>query len=112
VDRVAVRQALDALREHDVAVGPARDGGYYLLALRSPQPALLSDIAWSTAAVLPATLARAAALGLRVLRLPPLRDLDTLADLDAEWARLGPLLAAEPGLAQDVATALRRAPPD
>jgi len=111
LDRACVQESFAALADHDVAVGPARDGGYYLLALRVPQASLFVGVAWSTAAVLPATLARADALGLRVKRLSPLTDLDTLEDLDAEWERLVPLLRTEPGLAQEVAAALRRPPP-
>jgi hypothetical protein len=111
VDRSAVRAAFDALEDHDVSVGPARDGGYYLLATRAPRPSLFEGIAWSTAAVLPSTLARAASQGLRVFLLPPLPDLDRLQDLADEWERLEPLLGGEPGLAQELAAALRRAPP-
>jgi hypothetical protein len=70
-----------ALATHDAVLGPAADGGYYLLALRAPQPALFRDIAWSTAAVCRETLARAAAAGLRVHLLPTLCDVDTEEDL-------------------------------
>ena len=106
VSRTTVGDALRALDDHDAVVGPARDGGYYLLALREPQPALFEDIAWSTAEVLPATRARAQGLGLRVFLLPPLTDLDTIDDLRDEWPRLRPLLEPHPELAQAVAAAL------
>lgn len=78
--REHVQEALDALDEAALAVGPTRDGGYYLLALARPCPRLFEDVAWSTPAVLPTTLARAAALGLRVHLLPELRDVDTFED--------------------------------
>ena len=71
------------LRDHDVVLGPADDGGYYLLGMRQVHAALFADKAWSTDAVLPATLADAARLGLRVALLPTLRDVDTEADLRA-----------------------------
>lgn len=74
-------EAWAALATHDVVVGPAVDGGYYLLALRAPQPVLFRDIAWSTDAVCRQTLQRAAAAGLRVHILPALHDVDTEADL-------------------------------
>ena len=106
VSRATVGEALSALDDHDVVVGPARDGGYYLLALREPRPALFEGIAWSTAEVLPATLAHAEGLGLRVRLLLPLTDLDTIDDLRDEWPRLRPLLEAHPELAQAVAAAL------
>jgi uncharacterized protein len=71
----------EALATHDAVLGPAVDGGYYLLALRAPQPALFRDIAWSTDGVCRQTLERAAVAGLRVHLLPTLRDVDTEEDL-------------------------------
>ena len=79
-----LRQASAALATHDVVVGPADDGGYYLLGLRELQPALFENKDWSTATVLPATLADAARLGLRVAQLPTLHDVDSGRDL-ATW---------------------------
>ena len=75
-----VQEAWGALELHDVVLGPARDGGYWLIGLRSPQPALFHDIAWSTSSVLAQTLARAQAAGLRVQRLRELTDVDTAED--------------------------------
>ena len=106
VSRATVALALLALEGHDLAIGPARDGGYYLLALREARPALFEGIAWGTAQVLSATLGRAESLGLRVHLLEPLTDLDTIDDLRAEWPRLRPLLAPRPELARAVAAAL------
>jgi rSAM/selenodomain-associated transferase 1 len=98
VSRATVTAALDALDEVDVVLGPAEDGGYYLLALRQPRPELFEGVAWSTGAVLEETVARAARGGLRVHRLAPLRDIDTPEDLRAEWPRLRSLLEARPDL--------------
>lgn len=81
-----LRQAFEALRAHDLVVGPADDGGYYLLGLNAPCPALFADKNWSTATVLADTLADAARLHLRVARLPTLHDVDSAADL-AAWRR-------------------------
>jgi uncharacterized protein len=92
VSRALVAEALEGLDGHDVVVGPARDGGYYLLALQGPQPALFEGIPWSTPAVLEGTLARASERGLRVRRLAPAADVDTLEDVHHEWDRLQPLL--------------------
>jgi rSAM/selenodomain-associated transferase 1 len=83
--RAHVAAAFAALDAHDVALGPTHDGGYYLLALSQPRPELFEGVAWSTPAVLPATLARASSLGLRVALLETLRDVDTLDD----WRRSG-----------------------
>jgi len=77
-------QAFALLEAHDVVLGPAADGGYYLLGLRQPQPALFRHQQWSTASVLADTLAAAARLGLRVALLPELHDVDNAADL-AAW---------------------------
>jgi rSAM/selenodomain-associated transferase 1 len=92
VGRAQVLAAFGALGAHDVVLGPAHDGGYWLVALRAPQPALFAGIEWSTASVLEETLARAAVAGLVVKQLAVLRDVDTVADLRAEWPRLAPSL--------------------
>lgn len=66
-----------------VVLGPAEDGGYYLIAVRAGalSPRLFEGIAWSTPAVLPATLERCRELGLAPELLPPAADVDTPADL-------------------------------
>ncbi len=74
-------QALELLQTHDLVLGPARDGGYWCIALRQPAPALFHDIPWSTGGVLEATLERARKVGLTVALAPTLDDLDTPADL-------------------------------
>ena len=79
-----LRRAFDQLTDHDLVVGPADDGGYYLLGLRAPQPALFANKEWSSATVLLHTLADAARLGLRVFQLPMLHDVDSAVDL-ARW---------------------------
>ena len=73
-------RGLAALERADLAVGPDRDGGYGWIAVRGAPPDLF-DHAMSTASVLSDTVARAAALGLRVQMLTPHFDLDTSADL-------------------------------
>jgi uncharacterized protein len=65
----------------DVVIGPAEDGGYYLIGVIAPQPRLFEDMAWSTSSVLPTTLMRAKDLGLRSHVLPPWFDVDTADDL-------------------------------
>lgn len=79
-------EAFAQLQHRDVVLGPAHDGGYYLLGLRQPQPALFEGITWSTDAVRRDTLAIAARLGLAVTELPTLRDVDTAEDWHA-WQR-------------------------
>lgn len=77
-------RAFDELLTHDVVLGPADDGGYYLLGMNKLEAELFQNKSWSTAAVLPATLADAARLGLRVVLLPTLPDVDSASDL-ARW---------------------------
>ncbi len=83
VDRWMIGDALTALDRHDVVLGPAWDGGYYLLGMKAPHDALFQRIPWSTAAVLELTLDRARQLGLGTALLPTLRDVDTAADARA-----------------------------
>jgi rSAM/selenodomain-associated transferase 1 len=106
VSRDRVLEALAALQDHDVALGPARDGGYYLIALDRPRPGLFGGIRWSSSSVLAATVERAGALGLGVRLLESLPDIDTLADLRDEWPRLRPLLAARPELVAAIEASL------
>jgi rSAM/selenodomain-associated transferase 1 len=67
----------------DVVLGPAEDGGYYLIALSSKavSPRLFEGIPWSTDRVLPQTLERCGELGLAVELLPEASDVDTPEDL-------------------------------
>lgn len=78
-----LRQALTSLESHDLALGPAFDGGYYLIGLNKPVPELFSDIPWSTDQVLRCTQEKAARLGLAIALIQPWHDVDTRADLDA-----------------------------
>ncbi len=67
--------------ECDVVLGPCEDGGYYLVGLRCPQPALFEGIPWSTDTVFAMTLDKARAQCLSVHVLPHWYDVDTEADL-------------------------------
>jgi rSAM/selenodomain-associated transferase 1 len=78
-----VRMAIDELSSHDLVIGPAADGGYWLIGLRAPQPELFRAIAWSSDQVLAQTLARAKLLGLRMQLLRILVDIDTEEDWNA-----------------------------
>jgi hypothetical protein len=80
VDRADIRQAWRALETHDLVLGPAHDGGYWLIGLRAPQPGLFRQMPWSTEQVLAETLARARAAKLRACLLRQLADVDTEAD--------------------------------
>jgi rSAM/selenodomain-associated transferase 1 len=77
------KQVLTLLDNHDLALGPALDGGYYLIGMNRTIPELFTDMPWSTDQVLRLTQDRAAQLGLKTALLQPWRDVDTLADLEA-----------------------------
>ncbi|TWT31690.1 hypothetical protein Enr8_36140 [Blastopirellula retiformator] len=76
-----VRAAFRHLDDHDVVLGPAVDGGYYLIGLRQRCDALFTDIAWSTSDVLEQTLAKCDSLNLRTAQTPTWYDVDDKSDL-------------------------------
>lgn len=65
----------------DIVLGPAEDGGYYLIAATAPHPELFTVIPWSTDAVYAATVAKIEASGLTLATLPKWYDIDGVADL-------------------------------
>jgi uncharacterized protein len=65
----------------DVVLGPAMDGGYWLIAMREAHEQPFADIPWSTPAVYAVTHARCEEAGLRVADVVAWRDIDTLVDL-------------------------------
>lgn len=77
------KQALTLLDSHDLVLGPALDGGYYLIGLKRMAPELFATIPWSTDQVLTRTQEKAATFGLKMALLEPWRDVDTVADLQA-----------------------------
>jgi hypothetical protein len=74
-------QAFEALASSQVVLGPATDGGYYLLGTQEHYPWLLEGIPWSTSGVLDATVKACRREGVSVVQLEMKRDIDTLADL-------------------------------
>ncbi len=83
------------LQQHDVVVGPARDGGYYLIGLSGPWSGredrlatLFQNIPWSTSAVLNTTRIRAAESRLSLAELETAEDVDTIVELNRLLSRL------------------------
>lgn len=78
-----LRDAVEALRSPGdrVVLGPADDGGYYLIGLKHAHRRLFQEIAWSTPAVFASTLARARETGLQTTLLPSWYDVDDAASL-------------------------------
>lgn len=82
-----LREAITSLRRPGdrVVLGPATDGGYYLIGLKDPHRQLFHDIAWSTSRVYGQTAERAASLGLELVTLPAWYDVDDATSLS--WLR-------------------------
>ncbi len=80
-------ESFDLLDRYDVVIGPALDGGYYLIGLAGPfrfeYDALFRNILWSTGSVLASTVAAAQASRLSLAMLQPRRDVDEVDDLQA-----------------------------
>jgi len=76
-----IAEAFEALSAHDVVLGPAQDGGYYLIGMRRCHVPLFEAIPWSSESVLQRTIAQAESLGLKHVRLRLLADVDYPEDL-------------------------------
>lgn len=94
--------AREHLRSADAVIGPAEDGGFYLLGLRACPPGLLAHLPWSSDLTGAATVARLGAYGLVTATLPPWFDVDRPADLE----RLRAALERDPGAAPHTAAVL------
>ncbi|WP_395056720.1 TIGR04282 family arsenosugar biosynthesis glycosyltransferase [Polaromonas sp.] len=81
LDSAHLREAARQLTQHDAVLLPVADGGYVLIGLRAPCPAIFTHMAWSTSSVAAETLRRLAALDLHVWQGPVLHDIDEAADL-------------------------------
>jgi len=77
------QEALGMLDHSDLVLGPALDGGYYLIGLTKPAEELFIGVPWSTDQVLTVTQQKTKALGLSVGLATAWRDVDTIADLQA-----------------------------
>ena len=75
-----IRQTWILLDRHELVLGPATDGGYWLIALKRPEPRLFEEIEWGTSKVFKQTLDRAAEMQLKVAHLRELADVDKEAD--------------------------------
>ncbi|OLP17396.1 hypothetical protein BST81_16505 [Leptolyngbya sp. 'hensonii'] len=93
-------KAFQFLAEQDLVLGPAIDGGYYLIGLRTPMPELFQGISWSTEQVLAQTLTIGASLHLTMTLLPPLQDIDQPTDL-ALWEKNCPMIKKDWGVMND-----------
>jgi uncharacterized protein len=82
-------EASHSLGSNDAVIGPAIDGGYYLIGFNSDTfaPEVFEGVAWSTSETFKQTMSIFGSLGLRVHELPSWRDVDTFDDLEALSSR-------------------------
>jgi rSAM/selenodomain-associated transferase 1 len=91
-----IEAAFDVLEEYDMGIGPARDGGYYMLSLSKPASGIYDHVVMGSDTVFRQMMENAKRLGLRVKRLPEWIDADTYQDLLD--------LAGDPGLSLGIHT--------
>lgn len=80
-----LNEAFEKLKDHDFVLGPAYDGGYYLIGMKTPAPTVFNDIAWSTATVAQQTLEKISQLKKSCYLLPTLSDID----YEEDWIKYG-----------------------
>ncbi len=76
-----LKEAFEKLHEKDIVIGPAKDGGYYLLGMNKMYADIFAGKDWGTPAVLDDTLETINKLGLASAQLTELNDIDTIEDL-------------------------------
>lgn len=77
-----------ALDTHEIVIGPANDGGYYLLGMRKPYPSIFQNKAWSSNSVLKSTCEELLASRIPYYLLPYLTDTDTIHDFSPAFEQL------------------------
>jgi uncharacterized protein len=81
LDSEIIEEGFGALATHDLVIGPALDGGYYLLGMKKLNSSLFRNMPWSTSSIAELTFSEASSQGMSIYKLPILRDVDTLDDL-------------------------------
>ena len=82
ISSILLRQAYQNLDNHDIVLGPAADGGYYLIGMNTLHPELFVGVDWGTEHVYEQTRKICTHLDLRVAELPMLNDVDRPEDLN------------------------------
>ena len=78
-----VQRAVELLiQDNIIGIGPAEDGGYYLIGMKEPSPRVFDQINWGTGLVFQQTLSQAEASGIPVVTIPEWFDVDEPADLE------------------------------
>lgn len=81
ISQIIINNGFAQLAKNNAVLGPAQDGGYYLIGLKKTIPDIFKNIDWSTDKVLRQTLEKLNSLPVSYALLPVLRDIDTLEDL-------------------------------
>lgn len=82
IDTQLLTSAFEALNDNEMVIGPATDGGYYLIGLNKPTPEMFTGVQWGTDSVYQQTMAIAKDKKLRTVKVDELTDIDTADDLD------------------------------
>lgn len=88
LDSKFINLAFTSLENHHGVIGPASDGGYYLIGMRSPGYPIFSDIAWSTKDVFTQTEELSKVHGLTLKHLPTLADIDNIEEYETWYENL------------------------
>ncbi len=83
-----IQQAFDQLVCYDAVIGPAKDGGYYLLGMKKPMPELFKNKAWSSDTVATDTIQNFKDLSLSYAQLAVLTDVDEEKDLPSNFVKV------------------------
>ena len=87
IDETILKETEEKLKSHEVIIGPAKDGGYYLIAMNKAYLSLFEGISWSTEKVLQQTLGKILEQGLSYYLLPEKVDIDHFEDVPEEWKK-------------------------
>lgn len=88
LNKSILKDSFNALETSDFVIGPAVDGGYYLLGMREFNPVIFKQINWSTSTVFKSTMTKIQELGMDAFLLPTLSDVDTFQD----WQKVSHLI--------------------
>lgn len=83
-----IQRAYKALQQNEFVIGPATDGGYYLLGMKKFHPFVFQQKEWSTSTVFEQTIADISAKNYNVHSLPVLNDIDYLSDLESSKLKI------------------------
>ncbi|KAK9806633.1 hypothetical protein WJX73_002599 [Symbiochloris irregularis] len=109
ISQAILERASELLDTYQVVLGPAADGGYYLVGVSDHHPGLFQGVTWSASTTLEETVQNAAQLGLSISheQLPVLQDIDTVEDLTAWHAEAAEQHSTDSQFFKEADTALR-----